>query len=311
MPPLTERSVSVVIPTQDGTSTIERALESVRGNLPCIRETLVVTSRSPDPYRAFLEREIAPRFKDIGLIILDSGPTSNGSIARNVGIVAARADFVAFLDDDDEWLVGKLPVYFDAMQDRALDGNFVVFSTVIACDERREVKKLMPTHKYDGGNIGEFVLGFGGGAQTSSLLLPSRLAKKVQFNPTLIRHQDYDFCLRLQEAGATFHQIEQPLSYWYQRGSIVAKGGTFDFCESWMKANRHRLSNRAVVGYVGKELFAAARRERRMSAFARLSWTELGLGQRLQLLRDLSIRLFAYGARITARRFHILSNSRS
>ena len=40
-----------------------------------------------------------------------------GSLARNTGIDASKADFVAFLDDDDEFLPRKLELQMEPMSD--------------------------------------------------------------------------------------------------------------------------------------------------------------------------------------------------
>ena len=47
--------------------------------------------------------------------------------------------------------------------------------------------------------------------QTSTLLLPTALAKQVRFDERLSRHQDWDFVLRLVRAGAEVHYIHETL----------------------------------------------------------------------------------------------------
>ncbi|HET7792092.1 MAG TPA: glycosyltransferase [Rhizobacter sp.] len=274
--PMPARSVSVVIPSRDGRDTLKRALDSIVPGAQHVHEVIVVFSNSPAEFKAYCEA-LLPRYANaFAARALDSGAASNGAIARNVGMQAAAAPLLALLDDDDEWLPNKLSVYLEHIARLSLSGDFVLFSQVVSCREDRSAWRLFPSVSYDGGRFSDFVLSPLGGAQTSSLLLPTRLAQRVGFDPSLVRHQDYDFCLRLEEAGARFVGIEQPLAYWYQRGNGVEKGGTFDFCTAWVQKNAHRISRAAYIGYIEKDMFTVARISKRMNdffAFQRMNLT--------------------------------------
>jgi len=232
-----------------------------------VREVIVVYSNSPVEFKAYCEALLPQYAASFEARAIDSGVPSNGAIARNLGMHAAVAPLLALLDDDDEWLPEKLDVYLEHIARLSLSKDFVLFSQVVACREDRTRWQLFPSIHYDGGRFSDFVLSPLGGAQTSSLLLPTPLAQRVGFDPSLVRHQDYDFCLRLEEAGARFVAIEQPLSYWYQRGNGVEKGGTFDFCSGWVQKNAHRISRAAYIGYIEKDMFTVARISRRLNDF--------------------------------------------
>lgn len=289
---LYRRVVSVVIPSREGRATLERALDSLLPNADYIDETLLVFSNSGADYRDWC-RQLLPRYaSSIGLRLLSASEPGGSAVARNVGIAAARGRYLAFLDDDDEWMPNKLSVYLQAVQQQALASDFVLFSTVISCLDDRSDWLLFPSIAYDGRPIADFVLSAYGGAQTSALLLPTSLAQRVMFDGRLSRHTDYDFCMRLEEAGARFHSIAQPLSYWYRRGSPVEKGGTLEFCQQWLQANRHRLSRAAYVSYVESELFAAARLSGRRAEYLRfwrsqLTWRERCASSMRLLMRAL------------------------
>jgi glycosyltransferase involved in cell wall biosynthesis len=287
------RSVSVVIPSRDGRETLKRALDSIVPGARHVHEVIVVFSNSPVEFKAYCET-LLPRYATaFAARALDSGAASNGAIARNMGMQAAVAPLVALLDDDDEWLPQKLDVYIDHISRLSLSNDFVLFSQVVACSEDRSAWQLFPSISYDGGRISDFVFSPLGGAQTSSLLLPTRLAQRVGFDPSLVRHQDYDFCLRLEEAGARFVEIEQPLTYWYQRGSGVAKGGSFDFCTDWVQKNAHRISRAAYIGYIEKDMFTVARISKRMGdffAFQRMNLTRREIAGSLWRLAGRAIR---------------------
>lgn len=51
--------------------------------------------------------------------------------------------------------------------------------------------------------------------QTSTFMIKASIAKQVKFNPDLRKHQDYDFCIRLQNQGVKFLLLEKNLTVYY------------------------------------------------------------------------------------------------
>jgi glycosyltransferase involved in cell wall biosynthesis len=104
-------SVSVVVPTRDRSALLRRALMAVRaqayaGEIECI----IVF----DQARAVVPQLDAGRHVEIRA--LSNARTPGLAGARNTGILAAHGELVAFCDDDDEWLPGKLDAQVDLMR---------------------------------------------------------------------------------------------------------------------------------------------------------------------------------------------------
>ena len=96
-------SVTVVIPAFNRVGTIRAAVESVLWQSHADFELLVVDDGSSDGTMSALAGMTDPRLR------LLANPHNMGpSAARNTGIRAARGDWVAFQDSDDEWLSDKL-----------------------------------------------------------------------------------------------------------------------------------------------------------------------------------------------------------
>jgi glycosyltransferase involved in cell wall biosynthesis len=93
--------VSVVIPVHNGESTIPRALASVFAQSYPDCEVIVVDDGSTDGTLAVLAG-YGDRIRVVGG--LNRGP----SAARNTGVRASAGEYIAFLDDDDEWMPEKL-----------------------------------------------------------------------------------------------------------------------------------------------------------------------------------------------------------
>ena len=107
------KCVSVVIPTR-GTkpAALERAVASALGQSRPPDEVVVVFDGPAAPAHAW-----GPAVRAVAL-----GAHSGGrpGVVRNGGVAAARGDWLAFLDDDDEWAPTKLAEQLQAL---AADGS--------------------------------------------------------------------------------------------------------------------------------------------------------------------------------------------
>jgi len=113
---------AVVIPCHNGSAWIERALWSVRVQTLTPTQVIVVDDASTDD-----SVSVVGEFDmDVELIHVDY---HNAAAARNAGIRAASAEWVAFLDADDEWYPHHLAAV--AMADAEGDDAYLC-----ACDRR-------------------------------------------------------------------------------------------------------------------------------------------------------------------------------
>lgn len=105
--------ISVIIPLYNKESTINRAIESILGQGVRDIEIIIVDDGSTDESVA----RVASLADDRILLIrqANSGPGA----ARNAGASRARADILAFLDADDEWLPGFLETDLTALSAHA------------------------------------------------------------------------------------------------------------------------------------------------------------------------------------------------
>jgi glycosyltransferase involved in cell wall biosynthesis len=127
MTPSTTPVVSVITATRNRADLLERTLKSIRAQDLDSFEAIVVDDGSEasilDRYpalwqqlddRFILERPVAP-----------GAPGTGPGAARNRGIRRARGEFIAFLDDDDEWLLNNhLSVGVSALQRTGADYYF-------------------------------------------------------------------------------------------------------------------------------------------------------------------------------------------
>ncbi|WP_407663103.1 glycosyltransferase family 2 protein [Micromonospora radicis] len=104
-------SVSAVVPTRDRPELLRAAVRAiVAQDYPGPVETVVVYDQSePDPALTELSGPDRP------VRVVTNTRTAGLAGARNSGTVAATGELVAFCDDDDEWLPGKLRAQVDAL----------------------------------------------------------------------------------------------------------------------------------------------------------------------------------------------------
>ena len=110
---------SVIIPVRNGSLYIEEAIASVRQQLYSSDEILVVDDASTDDTRLALGG-----LTDARIRVLD-GDGRGSSSARNIGLAAATGEFIAFLDHDDLWPLGRHKIMVQKLvDDQNLDAVF-------------------------------------------------------------------------------------------------------------------------------------------------------------------------------------------
>src|SRR5579863_7499544 len=103
-----EPIVSVVVPTRNRPELVVRAVSSALAQTLTRMEVIVVID-GPDEDTARALAEI----RDDRLTVIALPSSLGGSEVRNIGAQHSRGEFIAFLDDDDEWSPNKLQRQLD------------------------------------------------------------------------------------------------------------------------------------------------------------------------------------------------------
>ena len=164
--------VSVVIPTRDRAELLPRAVGSVLAQTWTDFELLIVDDHSTDGTPA-----VVARFADGRIRSLRHERNRGQSKALNTGIEHARGEYVAFLDDDDEWLPGKLAAQV-ALLDAAPPEVGLVYCWRDELDETTG-RRIGTTRLTLRGDIFEHVLALHLPASPSSWLVRRSTARSV------------------------------------------------------------------------------------------------------------------------------------
>ena len=242
--------VSVVVPSYNRGDMLVEAISSIRLQTILPYQIIVVDDGSTDDTAARIEEL---NRGDITFIRFERNV--GGATARNAGIDCATGDYVAFLDADDVWLPRKLEVQLRvAAIVRQRSDSFFIFSQLIQTNEHGEEHILPKRALAVDENVVDYVLVEDQTVQTSTILLPTRLAREVRFTDALLRHQDFDLVVKLNEAGARAIQVRVPLARWRSPPNGVRVSRNPDPKPSLIFAEHHkeRLSKRQALSFSAK-----------------------------------------------------------
>jgi glycosyltransferase involved in cell wall biosynthesis len=244
--------VSAVIPTRNRSEMVCRAVRCALSQTYLNLEVVVVID-GPDPATMeALEALSEPRLRIVAL-----SENVGGSEARNHGVRNARGEWIAFLDDDDEWLPEKIEKQLAAAATMSEPLSFVACQFV---DRDRYGQRVFPmVNQNSDAPFSEYLLcrpGLfrgSGYVQTSTWLVSRKLADKCAFTPRLKRNQDLDWMLRAMSIpDAHFRLVGEPLSIFnsVQHEGRVSKSADWEFHYRWAIENRQYFTRRALAYFL-------------------------------------------------------------
>ena len=183
--------VSTVIPTFNRKSDVVVAVRTALAQTHHDQEIIVVDDGSSDGTRETLIGEHGQR-----LTILRT-ERLGVSGARNHGMAAARGDYIALLDSDDEWLPGKLAAQVRFLEDRPDFG--MVVTDVVQMDNQRQAHGVLRRRDAipEDGDVLTYVIRQPALAPSSALFRRAVLEDVGPFDTGLPTAEDIDFHLRV------------------------------------------------------------------------------------------------------------------
>lgn len=238
--------VTVVIPTVRRPHLVTRALRSVLAQTHAALEAVVVID-GPDPATA----DALAGWPDGRVRVLQLAEPCGAGAARNRGAAGAAGRWIAFLDDDDEWLPEKLERQLAAAGPR---------DVVVSCRSRVHTPggvELWPRRLYDGRMpVDEYLFDrrtpFRGQTHvgTSSVLLPTALFARTGFS-TDRQQEDTTLLLRAtKQAGAALLMLPDALVVLH-KDQPDTLGSRFDWREmlAWLDGMGGLVTRRAYSGF--------------------------------------------------------------
>jgi glycosyltransferase involved in cell wall biosynthesis len=253
--------VSAIIPTRDRPDLLAGAIRSAFRQTWRQLEVIVVVDGPDETTGEYLEAIHDPRLRVIYL-----PERRGGSDARNAGVRAACGEWIAFLDDDDEWLPEKIERQMRAAH--AMPDWFPVVSCRLIAQSPTTSRVLPPRPYSQPEPIAEFLFcrsslrDPGGVMQSSTLLAPRELLLAVPFRSGLAMHQDWDWLIRIASyKGVVLSMVPQPLAIWRveDQRATVGRNSDSSFSLSWIRQLRGLISPRAFSWFVAIQCVWRAR----------------------------------------------------
>ncbi len=193
--------ISVVITTYKREPTlVARAIDSVLCQTYRDIELIIVDDSPADyPLRQDVEAMVLERknkTEKIGICYIAHDRNCGACAARNTGLSHARGEFIAFLDDDDEWLPEKLEKQIRQMEHSEIA---LVYCGSIYKNDNTGVSTTKKTEYYSG-NVLRKLLYCNFIGSTSFPLIRSDCLRTINgFDEQMQSAQDYDVWIRMSE----------------------------------------------------------------------------------------------------------------
>jgi glycosyltransferase involved in cell wall biosynthesis len=242
--------VSVVIPTRNRPKLVVRAVCSALAQTHRELEVIVIIDGADCATRTELSA-----FDDPRLRVVELSQSVGGAEARNIGARHATGQWVAFLDDDDEWLSSKLEVQLEAASTAACEWPLVCSQVIGRTQDADFIwPENVPSRPYTDYLLVRSRLGYGEGLiQTSTILTRRGLLEHVAFRKGLRKHQDWDWVIRCtQITGVDVVFVPTPLAIWTLDDSRVRTSTQTQWRASfeWIKSVRALVSARAYSSFI-------------------------------------------------------------
>lgn len=197
--------VSAIITTHNRLSLLPRAIESVLTQTYLNIECIVVSDASTDGTVEYCSNR-----SDIRFIYIPKNESRGGNHARNLGVLAAKGEYVAFLDDDDYWLPTKIEKQVFLIEEKKCD--------LVYCGLRLEIIQKDGNNKF----VDWLPLVEGQGdlsvkilariyLMTSGIMVRKSLFDKVGLFDENIRYwQEYELSIRMAQK-TPFYAVDECL----------------------------------------------------------------------------------------------------
>ncbi len=215
--------VSIIIPTHNAESFIERTLFSLSNQSYKNFEVIIIDDGSTDFTLKSIDN-CKKKFKNLNIIVFKNKQASGGPAKpANIGLKMSTSEIISFLDQDDEWLEDKLEKVIDVFIKNP-DINVVGTDIKIVDVDSQEIRYY---HHKDSSpdklSLLKLITSDKFFTSFSHLSIRKSVLDDIgNLDENILLAADHDFWIRLASLGNT-HFIQKPLTIYNNHNNNLSK----------------------------------------------------------------------------------------
>ena len=206
--------ISVIIPTYNRSRCISRSIDSILNQTYQDFELIIVDDGSTDD-----TEELIKKYTDLRIHYKKINHSGAGA-ARNIGILLAKGDFIAFQDSDDIWKNNKLEKQIDCIEREKADIVFCAFTSNYEGTEKINRIPSLNDKTKKSGYISFYDLLPQNFCSMQTILFRKETFFEEKFNEDLPRLQDWELMLRMVKKYKVYFDNEVLVHQFIQEDSI-------------------------------------------------------------------------------------------
>ncbi|MDR0306469.1 MAG: glycosyltransferase family 2 protein [Chitinispirillales bacterium] len=194
--------ITAAITTHNRLERLKKAIKSVESQTLLPDELVIIDDNSSDGTKEFCE-SLTLAFK---LTYIRNDENRGAGFCRNKAIETASGEYIAFLDDDDEWEREKLRVQREAAEKENADLIYTAVKSFSGNSRKFHFHSPFPFPAKIAITLGNFA------GITSTMMIRSEILQKIGgFDLILPALEDYELVIRMINAGGKIKGIKVPL----------------------------------------------------------------------------------------------------
>lgn len=193
------KSISVIIPTYGIPLFLDNSIKSVLNQTLRDIELIIVDDNNPDTEARRKTEELVNSYiiSDNRIKYIKHEYNKNGAVARNTGFAISQGKYISLLDSDDEYMLDRLQKCFSVME----SASEKIAGVYTGCEFRRGGKEYNVERNVQPGNflVETLACKFKFCTGSNIFVRKSVIDELNGFDGAFLRHQDYEFLVRLFE----------------------------------------------------------------------------------------------------------------